>query len=90
MSCQTCGHEAEGDIQPHNFGCAESFAARQRREAAVLAKVVEADAKKRPEDIEEYYSLEECAKDGCAEPRAVSRGPRPAKYCDEHKSVRSK
>ncbi|MGA4942152.1 hypothetical protein [Streptomyces cinereoruber] len=31
MSCQTCGHEAEGEIQPHNFGCAESLAARQAR-----------------------------------------------------------
>ena len=90
MSCRACGHEAEGDIQPRNFGAAGSAGARQRREPAVLAKVVEADAKKRSEDIEEYYSLEECAKDGCAEPRAVSKGPRPAKYCDEHKSVRSK
>ncbi|MEV7814248.1 hypothetical protein AB0P05_26510 [Streptomyces flaveolus] len=28
----------------------------------------------------------ECIKDGCTNPRAVSRGPRPAKYCDEHKT----
>jgi hypothetical protein len=28
----------------------------------------------------------ECAKDDCKEPRAVSKGPRPAKYCDEHKT----
>ncbi|MFC8490730.1 hypothetical protein ACFUJU_07970 [Streptomyces sp. NPDC057235] len=31
MSCQTCGHPPEGDIQPHNFGCAESLAAREAR-----------------------------------------------------------
>ncbi|GAA4890906.1 hypothetical protein GCM10023237_05830 [Streptomyces coeruleoprunus] len=28
----------------------------------------------------------QCAKDGCQEPRAASKGPRPAKYCDEHKT----
>jgi hypothetical protein len=28
----------------------------------------------------------ECIKDGCTNPRAVSKGPRPAKYCDEHKT----
>lgn len=28
----------------------------------------------------------ECVKDGCTNPRAVSKGPRPAKYCDEHKT----
>lgn len=74
MSCQTCGHEAEGDIQPHNFGCAESSAARRSAPVAERARSHES----------------ECIKDGCTEPRAVSRGPRPAKYCDEHKSVRSK
>lgn len=85
MTCQTCGHPAEGRVQPHNLGCFESTAAR-----ALLAKVVEADVRKRPEEVEPEYSLQECAKDGCAEPRAVSKGPRPAKYCDEHKTVRSK
>lgn len=84
MTCQACGHEAEtvnGEtVQPHNYGCRRSLAVQR------LAKVVEADVKKRPEDIEPQYSLEECAKDGCAEPRAVSKGPRPTKYCDEHKT----
>lgn len=28
-----------------------------------------------------------CAKDGCAEPRAASKGPRPAKYCETHKTT---
>jgi hypothetical protein len=28
----------------------------------------------------------ECIKDGCTNPRAVSKGPRPTKYCDEHKT----
>lgn len=31
-----------------------------------------------------------CAKDGCENPRLVSRGPRPAKFCEEHKTTRSK
>ena len=74
MSCQTCGHEAEGDIQPHNFGCVESLAVRGGRAAQERAETRES----------------ECIKDGCTNSRAVSKGPRPAKYCDEHKSVRSK
>lgn len=28
----------------------------------------------------------ECLKDGCEEPRAVSKGPRPAKFCEQHKT----
>lgn len=28
----------------------------------------------------------ECIKDGCTNPRAASKGPRPTKYCDEHKT----
>ncbi len=28
----------------------------------------------------------ECIKDGCTNPRAVSKGPRPTKYCDDHKT----
>jgi hypothetical protein len=27
-----------------------------------------------------------CAKDGCSNPRAASKGPRPAKYCEDHKT----
>lgn len=27
-----------------------------------------------------------CGKDGCSNPRAVSKGPRPAKYCEDHKT----
>jgi hypothetical protein len=29
---------------------------------------------------------DQCIKDGCTNPRAVSKGPRPTKYCDEHKT----
>jgi hypothetical protein len=28
----------------------------------------------------------ECAREGCTNPRAASKGPRPAKYCDDHKT----
>lgn len=28
----------------------------------------------------------ECVKDGCTKARAASKGPRPTKYCDEHKT----
>lgn len=31
-------------------------------------------------------SADQCAKDGCSKPRAASKGPRPAKYCDDHKT----
>jgi hypothetical protein len=75
MSCQKCGHKREGDVQPHNYGCSESRAAKARYA---------------PESERETTREGECIKDGCTEPRAVSKGPRPAKYCDEHKTARSK
>lgn len=31
-----------------------------------------------------------CAREGCSKPVAASKGPRPGKYCDEHKTTRSK
>lgn len=31
MSCQTCGHPAEGKVQPHNLGCFEALSARAKR-----------------------------------------------------------
>jgi hypothetical protein len=77
MSCQVCGHEREGDVQPHNYGCARALSAQRLREHA--RNLVEPD-----------FTGSLCAKDGCSEPRAASKGPRPAKYCDEHKTVRSK
>lgn len=27
-----------------------------------------------------------CGRDGCTNERAVSKGPRPAKYCEDHKT----
>jgi hypothetical protein len=29
---------------------------------------------------------DECGRDGCTNGRAVSKGPRPAKYCETHKT----
>lgn len=37
-------------------------------------------------DVINPASDDQCAKDGCSNPRAASKGPRPAKYCDEHKT----
>ena len=34
----------------------------------------------------ERTSESECIKDGCTKSRAVSKGPRATKYCDEHKT----
>jgi hypothetical protein len=79
MTCRTCGRPAENGRPTHWLGCPETT-------KATLAKVVEADARKRAKDIEPEYSLEGCIKDGCTNPRAVSKGPRPTKYCDEHKT----
>jgi hypothetical protein len=31
-------------------------------------------------------SADECGRDGCTNGRAVSKGPRPAKYCETHKT----
>jgi len=81
MSCKECGHKREGDIQPHNYGCPRSLAAQAARERLRehARNLVEPD-----------FTGSLCAKDDCSNPRAVSKGPRAAKYCDEHKSVRSK
>jgi hypothetical protein len=80
-ACKSCGREPENGTETHWLGCPETT-------KALLAKVIEADARKtaRGEEIDPEYVLQECAKDDCKEPRAVSKGPRPAKYCDEHKT----
>lgn len=43
-----------------------------------------------PEPAPEVGASEQCVRGGCTEPRAESRGPRPAKYCEAHKTQRSK
>jgi hypothetical protein len=37
-------------------------------------------------DVINLAPADHCAKEGCPNPRAASKGPRPAKYCDEHKT----
>lgn len=36
--------------------------------------------------VRERTHESDCLKDGCTNPRAVSKGPRPTKYCDDHKT----
>lgn len=43
-------------------------------------------AARKAEAARERTRESECIKDGCTNPRAVSKGPRPTKYCDEHKT----
>ena len=43
-------------------------------------------AARKPQAERENTRESECIKDGCTNPRAVSKGPRPTKYCDEHKT----
>lgn len=74
MSCQTCGHPAEGKVQPHNLGCFESTAARALREHA--KNLVAPD-----------FTESLCEHDGCNEPKKPwsGKGAKP-KYCaDGHK-----
>lgn len=80
MTCRQCGHPAETgpDGQPvpqgHNVGCKASLRAAPSEEDSLRHRSRES----------------ECIKDGCTSPRAVSKGPRPAKYCEDHKTKRSK
>lgn len=77
MSCQTCGHPAEEvNGVPVPQGHNFGCAERLREHARNL--------------VAPDFAGSLCLKDGCTNPRAVSKGPRPAKYCDEHKTVRSK
>jgi hypothetical protein len=94
MSCQTCGHEAETvngqTVQPHNFGCAESLAARAFREYAAKVSAI-AESVKPVEKREGVKPLVvdagRCEHGGCEELKKPwsGRGAKP-KYCaDGHK-----
>lgn len=86
MSCRKCGRR-----DGHNLGCRE--AARKRREAqgarstpSLAPSRLEAS---KPEGHNDPPApADQCTKDGCSEPRAASKGPRPAKYCEGHKFKR--
>jgi hypothetical protein len=58
----------------HYIGCEKAPGRYDPLAEAVLAKLDESEKANR------------CAKHGCTNRRAVSKGPRPAKYCDEHKT----
>lgn len=79
--CQKCGHPKEGAVQPHNLGCVDS------RTARIKAGIPGADDAMVAR-IEATLDRPTCAKDGCIKEPAKSRGPRPAKYCEDHKTVR--
>jgi hypothetical protein len=71
--CRTCGRPAESGKPTHWLGCEEPGPNRRALHVAVPAE-------------RESTRESECIKDGCTNPRAVSKGPRPTKYCDEHKT----
>ena len=73
MSCQTCGRD-----DGHYIGCPEVL----RQHARNLVEPDFAGSLAERERTRES----ECIRDGCTNPRAVSKGPRPTKYCDEHKT----
>lgn len=35
---------------------------------------------------EQLADADQCAREGCTKARAASKGPRPAKYCADHKT----
>ncbi|ONK10387.1 hypothetical protein [Streptomyces sp. MP131-18] len=74
MSCDRCGKAAENGHQGHHIGCP----ARRQSQADLFR------------DTGEKPDQETCAKDGCTNPRMVSKGPRPAKFCSGHKTTRRK
>jgi len=71
MTCPGCGREAENGVPTHYIGCG-----RTRKPLVEQTETV----------IEPLPGADRCAKDGCTNLRAASRGPRPTKYCDEHKT----
>lgn len=81
-ACKTCGREPENGTETHWLGCPETL----RRHARNL---VEPDFTAALEERERTPESE-CIKDGCTKSRAVSKGPRPTKYCDDHKTRSTK
>lgn len=82
MSCQQCGHPAETvngqTVQPHNFGCSQSLAARR-----MMRSKFPKPAGQETVDLAEL----ECEHGECSEPKRPwsGRGAKP-KYCaDGHK-----
>lgn len=76
MTCKDCGREPEGGVETHYIGC--EMAVGRWVGAASEGKVVPLGDGLPPED--------QCAKDGCANPRAPQgKSPRP-KYCIDHKT----
>ena len=75
MSCRTCGHPAES--------VDGARVPQGHNVGCAEARVTEAVDRDRTRESE-------CLKDGCTNPRAASKGPRPAKYCDDHRTTRSK
>lgn len=68
--CEKCGRD-----DGHWIGCVETA-------HSVDSIVHTTPATGRRHDTRES----ECIKNGCESPRAVSKGPTPAKYCTEHKT----
>lgn len=71
-ACKDCGREPENGVETHWLGCDNPSPNRRALDAGFVAR--------------ERTRESECIKDGCTNPRAVSKGPRPTKYCDEHKT----
>lgn len=84
--CESCGAYEERSrggsvVQPHNYGCADSLRAKQ-------AEAAKAGLREHARNlVEPDFAGSLCGKDGCSAPRAVSKGPRPAKFCAEHKTT---
>jgi hypothetical protein len=83
MSCKKCGAKPEHNgrelVEVHHLGCPNGRKSGQ----------VTSTAGQDPDEQGYAEARVPCAREGCAEPRAVSKGPRPAKFCDEHKTKRS-
>lgn len=68
--CEKCGR-SDG----HWLGCQSG-----------MAEIALAAAEANPSGMTLILMDEKCGKDGCTNPRAVSKGPTPAKYCETHKT----
>jgi hypothetical protein len=72
--CLACGHPKEGAVQPHHIGCPNKL--------MFITTVGASD--------NDLGWAKLCAREGCTNEVPPSKGPRPAKYCDKHKTTRSK
>lgn len=77
--CPKCGKKPENGRATHHLGC--------RTHPAGSPVWVTSTVDQGLDELSAAVTRVPCARAGCTTPRAVSKGPRPTKFCDEHKTT---